>query len=430
MRWAMIGSTYLKRPAEKSYNDVPVGVLKSGIQKYVRRGMLEKGLWCLVELDLFRLLEAEPDGITEYVKRHGEADRFVVARRAKAMRTNLLNRLIVMVSEEINVAVWWMPLVVDRLAEAWKADRGRPESAKFLVDVYKYLMAARKIRLISDLKSVYLLPPDYVKPAQRRDLRVLHEGLLRSLGLSHLLAAGCPAVPERLLDGCTIDLNPFLGERTEERREIINGILHGLKHGSDRIFWWLGRLIDGCRDKKGEPRFAGRNDPLNAVWSLLMGFAQRREELWGGTAQVYPGNFGQVREILLVLKKWYETMTHRERPVYLYHAILLIVRRDQIDWSMQRPEIDTPWEEVKSLYDANLSGKRVELDEFVYDKHTGRKGRNSQARFAHEGALVVNEEHKFLNADYRSIYNGLKERLDVYERKGLAPFLETGGGEQ
>jgi hypothetical protein len=419
----MIGSLYLKRRSERSYNGVPVAVLKSGLQKYARRGMLDAGLWCLAEWDLFRLVEAEPAGLAEYLRRHG-GDGAAVVRRARALRTNLLNRLVVMVSEEVSVAAWWLPLVADRLARAWQAARGRAESAKHLVDLFKHLAGARKIRLVSDLKSVYLLPPDYVKPAQRGDLRVIHEGLLRSLGLSRLLGPDLPRVPERLLDACTIDLGPFLGSADEQTKETVNGILYDLMRGSDDVFGRVARLIDRHRDARGEPRFGGREDPLNAVWALLLGFAQRREGLWGEAARPYPESFGRLRDVLLVLKKWYDTMTHRERPVYFYHAVLLVVRRDQVDWGLAEPRIDTPWEEVRDLYQANLSGKQLALDPFVYDKHTGHKGRDSQSRFAHEGAAVVNEDRNFLNPDYRAIYNGLKERLDAYERGGLAAAAE------
>jgi hypothetical protein len=58
--------------------------------------------------------------------------------------------------------------------------------------------------------------------------------------------------------------------------------------------------------------------------------------------------------------------------------------------------------------------------------HTGRREAGARTRFALEGALVVNEDARLRNDDYRRIYNGLKERLDVYDERGLAEAL--GGG--
>jgi hypothetical protein len=39
---------------EVSWNGYRADVLKSGIQKYIRRGVTEKALYCAGELDLFK----------------------------------------------------------------------------------------------------------------------------------------------------------------------------------------------------------------------------------------------------------------------------------------------------------------------------------------------------------------------------------------
>jgi hypothetical protein len=173
----MIGKINVKRRQETSCNGLPAALLKSAIQKYARRALAEKGLWCLAEMDLFSLVEADPEGAAEHARLRpraagtSEAEaRATAVRRARALRTNLLNRLIVMVSEEISIAAWWMPLVVHQLAAAWQDNRGKTASRKYLVDISRHLLATKKVRLISYLKSVYLLPPDYVKPDRRRDL--------------------------------------------------------------------------------------------------------------------------------------------------------------------------------------------------------------------------------------------------------------------
>lgn len=431
----MIGRIEVRRRQERSYNGIPIAVLKSGIQKYARRGMLEKGLWCLAEIDLFSLLETEPEAVAEYLRRSARSvpayqqaeDERPVIRKARAIRTNLINRLIVMVSEEISISAYWMPLVVNRLYELWRAERDQAASRKHLIDIYRYLAAAEKIRLISDLKSVYLLPPDYVEPDQRPDLQVVHAEMIRSLGLSHRFE-GCETVPEGLLDSCALDLSPFLDENDERLKRIINGILYHLKYRSDHVFYWVNELIDRQRDARGEPRLSGRKNPLNAVWQLLLGLADMKEGLWNDPPRDYPPCFSQLRDIISVLKEWYDTMTHRERPIYLYHAILLIVRRDQIDWELPIPAIDTSWEEVEALYRANLSGKIIELDDFILDIHTGKQDEHALTRFAREGAFVARENPRLRDEDYRRIYHGLKERLDVYRRSGLRGVGEAFGG--
>jgi hypothetical protein len=37
-----------------TWNGYPADVMKSGLQKYIRRGMIDKALYCAGELDLFK----------------------------------------------------------------------------------------------------------------------------------------------------------------------------------------------------------------------------------------------------------------------------------------------------------------------------------------------------------------------------------------
>ena len=145
-------------------------VLKSGIQKYARRAEVQKGLWCLVEMDLFSLLEWDGAALEAYLNAHPGATRERVQAQARKIRTNMVNRLVVVMSEEVGICAWWMPIVIHRLYEGWVSNRGNPVSRKYLVDMYLYLTSQRMARLISDIHSVYLVPPSYVKPRQMEDL--------------------------------------------------------------------------------------------------------------------------------------------------------------------------------------------------------------------------------------------------------------------
>jgi hypothetical protein len=113
-------------------------------------------------------------------------------------------------------------------------------------------------------------------------------------------------------------------------------------------------------------------------------------------------------------------MTHREKPIYLYHAALLLVRRNEIAWASQIPVIDTPMIEVNKLYTDHLYGGKMGIDDYVLDLHTraGKRGDHDLENFALEGAFVKNENRNFLNKDYREIYILLKRELDRYLRGG------------
>jgi hypothetical protein len=173
-------------------------------------------------------------------------------------------------------------------------------------------------------------------------------------------------------------------------------------------------------------KLQGKRNPVNALWVLLKGFAEKREGLWGETPARYPPNFKRVGEVINVLKVWYDTMTHQEKPVYLYHAVLLISRRRQIDWQSEPVTIETSPEEVTALYQRNLAGQTIAIDDYIIDMHTGVRTTEDRTRFAQEGAVVVKENQALLNTDYRKIYCELKRWLDRYEQEGLAFLLAQG----
>ena len=70
----------------RSWNGIPVDELKSGLQKYLRRRDEERMVWCMEELYLFGVM-----GKNEKETRVG-----------KAIVSNLMNRLIVMMDEELS----------------------------------------------------------------------------------------------------------------------------------------------------------------------------------------------------------------------------------------------------------------------------------------------------------------------------------------
>jgi hypothetical protein len=126
------------------------------------------------------------------------------------------------------------------------------------------------------------------------------------------------------------------------------------------------------------------------------------------------------RPTIEALQAFYSRMTHKEKPIYLYHALLLMLRRNEIDWTSQPPEVDTPMAEVERLYADHLQGGRMEMDEYIMDLHTRKmKWRpGCLESFAREGALVKNEDSRLITPAYREIYVHLKQELDRYHAHG------------
>jgi len=148
---------------------------------------------------------------------------------------------------------------------------------------------------------------------------------------------------------------------------------------------------------------------LKIVWEILHRFIDQHSE------------YEFIREPICALQKFYRKMTHKEKPIYLHHAVLLLVRRKEIDWTSQSPSIDTPFADVEKLYRDHLSNGKMAMDDYVIDIHTKevKRGDGCLERFAAEGAYVKNENDKFLHKDYRAIYVLLKKERDFdYKKKG------------
>ena len=105
----VFGDLYARYRLEKSFFGYHPSVLKSGIQKYARRDEVDKGRWCLIEMDFFSLLEWNGAALNAYLWKYPLETRINTERRAQRLRTNMVNRLVVMMSEEVNISAWWMP---------------------------------------------------------------------------------------------------------------------------------------------------------------------------------------------------------------------------------------------------------------------------------------------------------------------------------
>ena len=389
----VFGDLYARYRLEKSFFGIHPSVLKSGIQKYARREEVEKGLWCLVEMDLFSLLEWNGAALNAYLRKYPEETVENTKAQAKRLRTNMINRLVVMMSEEVNISTWWMPLKIFELYQKWHANRGNASSRKYLVDMYLYLTSQKMIRLISDLHSVYLLPPEYVKPKQMNDLLRIHRDIQ---GQYPKIYSDQAIVGE-------LDWNLGLDEYSAALHPCIKGIAYNLEKGSDHVFFWIKKLCD-LEKEDGATKY----QYIKIVWTILYRFIDQYTEC----------EFA--RETICALNEFFKRMGHREKPIYLYHAVLVLTRRDEIDWSSNAPNIDTPMAYVTKLYDDHLGGNKVKMDEYVLDLHTKKMKWNNQCleKFALEGAYIKNQNDNFLHPEYREIYILLKKELDLYHSRG------------
>ncbi|UJR35062.1 hypothetical protein I4U23_027838 [Adineta vaga] len=356
-----IGSMCIILHRERSFHNVDTRILKSAIQKYARRAMFSpKGLWCLIELDLFSLFEMKPNlypkcQITEKQ----------IQQNAIRMRSNMINRLIAMMSEDVGPCNIHLPSRIHKLYLQWIQNRRENSSRKLLVELYHCLAndKTQRIRLLSDLRTVYNLP-EYLT-----DKTNLHRKLLEKFQMTQLID---------IMYG-----NQCKGKTKQQLYELI---IEHLSNKSELAFAYLSILFQ-------------RDDQ-----TLIT------KQLWPYLIQKSP-----FPESTKALAFFYKTLKHKEHYLYLYHAMAFVIYEDMIR-KIDQQTMDLIDVDVDRLYQEHLNENiTIELDSFVFDRHTGVA--TSRNDFAIEGAQVTNECKDLFNEKYRKMYQEFKIMIDNDEEE-------------
>ena len=132
---AYISTTYRKHI---TWNNYPADVMKSGLQKYIRRSILDKALYCAAELDLFK-----------------EAPN---AKEAEGIRTNFLHRLMIIFMEDVeNLALF--DTIYTKMNQLFqerdKADRHKEKELYWVTEVVTLLVRSKKARICSHVRALF-----------------------------------------------------------------------------------------------------------------------------------------------------------------------------------------------------------------------------------------------------------------------------------
>lgn len=132
---AHISTSYRKHI---TWNNYPADVMKSGLQKYIRRSILDKALYCAAELDLFK-----------------EAPN---AKEAEGIRTNFLHRLMIIFMEDVeNLGVFdTIYTKMNQLfQEREKAERSNEKESRLVTEVVTLLTRSKKARTCSHVRALF-----------------------------------------------------------------------------------------------------------------------------------------------------------------------------------------------------------------------------------------------------------------------------------
>lgn len=233
------GQISCKFRQSKTFAGHDVRICISAIQKYARRGELDKGLYFLTQLNTFS--KVETGEWASHVASLDKVDEKSVITRAKCIRTNMVNRLLVIMVEDVGIANWRIPKFAKRWHIEWSKHRNTSEGNRLLVEFYTILCKSKKCRILSDLKTRYCLPPYYIDDVHTRN--EMYIKLLTKLDLADCRKSWCNESFSKCLDEKSIDcfdhvpdlfdtknVTTLVKKLTNRQDDVIDALLYFYRH--------------------------------------------------------------------------------------------------------------------------------------------------------------------------------------------------------
>ncbi len=321
-----------KYRSEMSFNCFKLDVLKSALQKYIRRGEVEKAVWCMVELDLFGFVDG-----------------------GSRIRTNLIHRLLVIYLEDVGVANPSMlnyQSVFNLVGNTTLMYSTELERYSYMINAVKEMAASPHSRMFSHYNALCKKPemiPDGM-------------GLLQKFKTVGREATGSKS------------------KLTE--KELAAEFERCLDTKDSLAFYWAYRIT--------------RNEDLSynkrAITKLFTGVLQKRCCPSGSkyrNSKTPGGECRYVDEYTAVYSMYRELVNLKEAQLTWFFLIALLIGKfnpSQTDMNVS----EAKWPEY---YRKNLDGGKIEIDPYAIDMHTaaGRKSGMGRTAFSTEGSYVAGE---------------------------------------
>jgi len=347
MRWRTCFSSV-------SYFGYKIDILKSAVQKYLRRREEDKMLWCVAEIYLFHVMASS------------ESEK----RASKAIVTNLINRLIIMMDEELLFTEWERYLRCRSLLEEFeKSGRG---NFKALIKVCRLLVRGELLRLTSDIAGYYLRGIQYRGvSAPFKTYRKLRKGLF---GLTYAMRRAVGLTKKGDVDRVILLMANFI---------------EYFKKGDTNCFHWSFRIYEmGQRKQKGATRFR-RNGCEYILWEYLL------EECRDNTS---------LRKCVEYrLKEFFvKHRTAGARHMWLNAAIMLVMNKEKINWQPCLTDLEVTDEDIRRIYKERV---KLKIDDYAIDMHcsAGRKMGKNKTDFITSGGIVIDENKEWFRKEWREI---------------------------
>lgn len=351
---------------ESSYNGYSIDVLKSALQKYIRRADSVYAIYSAIELDLF-----------------------AYCKNGEKIRTNMLNRLRIIYLEDCctDVGLWvWMNDMINKLDELRESRKSesdfeseewrkiRLEEQKILPQIVHELARTKHSRENSFYRTTYnntessILTQNF--PWFKKIVEEINNDQILITGQSDIKIQEYKIYDEQKRDVCAL-------------------FVQNLKDRNDRCVYYAHLIskyennnINHYRSKKSE----------FIIFHLI-----------GQTIPYLYEDPKYIENILKISINWCKILTNLKEKFLCWQNLLLIILKNR-DFNTYNPDIRNANKLVK-LYKINIRKSVKCLHPFVFDMHTkiGKRLKKDNAEFAREGSVVVNEDES-INDKYRELY--------------------------
>lgn len=321
---------------EVSWNGYTSDILKSGLQKYIRRNQLQKALYCAAELDLFK-----------YAHTRGET-----------IRTNFLHRLMIIYLEDVeNLSIF--PELDDLFRKIFterdKQDsRNHQKEEEWISKIVFLLCSSKKARICSHIRSIFN------KKYMIQDILSKYPSIQIMLQQIHLDETTQPSL--------SLEFHCNMFKKYYNEKNILC------------IYYAF--QIDHSEEKLSKKSLSSSKPVFFLFEQMITPFNKNH---------------------LIKYVHWYKEHLGTMREGFLCWLLPLLSYLQII------PEGTTVSEDEKyeSSWDKNRRMEKIEIDEYVIDRHTRRGHSKGMVEFAVNGAKVDNEAD-FVNPLWKQFYEDTK----------------------
>ena len=348
----------------KSINNFDFDVLKSGLQKSIRRCLVKDALWYAVELDSYTIYGKE----------------------GEKYRTNMINRIkVIMLEDCFNPN---LILTIGKWIRDWETCRKEEKSLKILMNIVFHLTSVPKCRLLEETNFYHIM--DYIKNKYGDEYIDLFVSVYD-------------------WDEKVSNIIRFLKEDEFKNKILIMKIsrfFYLLNRKESCCLFWLHKILEESTTVK---RYKRKGIEW-LVWTLLFSLSNSKVSFFNNFTKSQLN-----RKKLLNLLFNFRKDKLREHHLFLQYAVQLFLKEDYICWDSEFDSNSINNEKVEELYTYNSNKNKIDILDCVYDRHTsvGRQMGRGFKHFCKVSSVVKNKDPMFYNKRLRKLFIRLNKNRDI-----------------